>query len=164
MQILTSVQTGRRFMTAFIPAEKRFLSFRLDLMHLPRSGAVFDGYDGLCQRYAEISAKSFGVSLREVPNAEPLEVVINADEINERYVIDRLKREKRSGDLQKTDENEFTLTLDICDPTEAMKWVKTFIGRIKRINGGTENVRRQFKEDIDRMYEMYGGDDDEDIQ
>ncbi|MBQ8966686.1 WYL domain-containing protein [Ruminococcus sp.] len=164
MQVITSVQTGRRFLAAYSPGGDKYMTFRLDYMPRPKAGAVFDNYDEIKTRYDELCARSFGVSFAETKDVEPLVIVIYADEVKEQYIIDRLKREKRCGTLEKTGENEFTLTLDICDPTEAMKWVKTFIGRIKRLEGGTESLRKRFYSDIKRMYEMYGGDDDEDIQ
>ena len=164
MQILSSVQTGRRFMAAYLPEEDRFISFRLDYMPLPKTGRIFEDYDGIYERYKRISARSFGVTLKETSDAEPLRIMISADETSEPYIIDRLKREKRCGTLEKTGDNEFTVTLDINDPTEAMKWVKTFIGRIKRIEGGTKELRTVFSDDINRMYAMYGGEPDEDIQ
>ena len=45
-----------------------------------------------------------------------------------------------------------------------MHWAKTFIGRIARIEGGTDTVRQRFYNDISRMQKMYGGDEDEHIQ
>ncbi len=164
MQVLVSVQTGRRFLAAWTAASGRFCTMRLDHMQLPEEGGVCSTYDEIAARYAELSKRSFGVSLAQVSGAVPLRVVIEADEHEERFIIDRLEREKRCGVVEKTGENEFTVTLDICDPTEAMKWVKSFIGRIKRIEGGTEGVRDRFRSDIERMYKMYGGDADEDIQ
>lgn len=155
LQVLSSVQTGRRFLAAYSPDEDRFLTFRLDYLPLPKTGSIFDRPDEIAERYEKLSARSFGVSLAEVKNAEPLVMVIHADEEKENYIIERLKREKRCGKLEKTGENEFTLTLDICDPKEAMKWVKTFIGRIKRLEGGTEDIRSRFNEDVERMYRMY---------
>ena len=170
LQVLSSVQTGRRFVAAYIPDEDRFFSFRLDYLPLPKAGGAFGDAERIMQRYEKLAARCFGVSLFEAEGAQPLTLVIYADEQNERFIIDRLDREKRCGTLKKTGVNEFTLTLDICDPNEAMKWVKTFIGRIKRLEGGTDELRRRFDEDIKRMYQMYctdearGGKDDEDIQ
>ena len=45
-----------------------------------------------------------------------------------------------------------------------MHWAKTFIGRIVRIEGGSDNIRQRFYGDIARMNRMYGGDKDEHIQ
>ena len=164
LQVLSSVQTGRRFLAAWLPESGKFFSFRLDYMPMPKIGGIFDEYDEVMARYRKLIGRSFGVSLYEVEGAEPLKLVISADEEKELFIVDRLRREKRCGSLEKTGTNEFTVTLDICDPNEAMKWVKTFIGRIKHIEGGTEEIRRRFNSDIDRMYQLYGGDGGEDIQ
>lgn len=164
LQVLSSVQTGRRFLAAWLPECGRFFSFRLDYMPMPKVGGVFEEFDDVMARYRKIIKRSFGVSLYEVDGAEPPRLVISADEEKEQFIVERLRREKRCGTLEKTGENEFTVTLDVCDPNEAMKWVKTFIGRIKRIDGGTEGIRRRFYSDIERMYQLYGGDSVEDIQ
>ncbi len=164
LQVLSSVQTGRRFLAAWLPESGKFFSFRLDYMPMPKIGGIFDEYDEVMARYRKLIGRSFGVSLYEVEGAEPLKLVISADEEKEPFIVDRLRREKRCGSLEKTGMNEFTVTLDICDPNEAMKWVKTFIGRIKHIEGGTEEIRRRFNSDIERMYQLYGGDGGEDIQ
>ncbi|WP_294489529.1 WYL domain-containing protein [uncultured Ruminococcus sp.] len=164
LQVLSSVQTGRRFLAAWLPESGKFFSFRLDYMPMPKIGGIFDEYDEVMARYRKLIGRCFGVSLYEVEGAEPLKLVISADEEKELFIVDRLRREKRCGSLEKTGMNEFTVTLDICDPNEAMKWVKTFIGRIKHIEGGTEEIRRRFNSDIDRMYQLYGGDGGEDIQ
>lgn len=164
MQVLSAVQTGRRFLAAYIPSEERFFTFRLDYMPLPKLGSICDGFDGVMERYKALSARSFGVSLKEVPGAEPLKILLRIDEQNEFYVIERLKREKRCGSLERMGEDTYAVTLDLCDPNEAMKWVKTFIGRIVRAEGGEQQLRERFESDIERMYEMYGGETGEDIQ
>ena len=164
MQVLSAVQTGRRFLAAYIPEEERFFTFRLDYMPLPKLGRAYEDFDKMMEEYKALSARSFGVSLKEVPDAEPLRVILRIDEENEPYIIERLKREKRCGRLERTAANTYTVTLDLCDPTEAMKWVKTFIGRIIRLEGGEQALRERFVTDVERMNEMYGGEFDEDIQ
>ncbi|SEL19303.1 WYL domain-containing protein [Ruminococcus albus] len=164
MQILSSLQTGRRFLAVYIPSEDRFTSFRLDLMPMPKTAGRFDKYDDIRARYEKLVTRCFGVSMDNAKAAEPLRITFAVDESTEYFIIDRLEREKRCGVLKKTGDGEFTLTLNLCDPNEAMKWVKTFIGRIIKIEGGTEFLRKRFADDIDRMYAIYGGEDDQDLQ
>ncbi len=50
MQIIGSLQTGRRYLAAFIPAEDSFHSFRLDYLGEIRQGAVFPDYDRVTEK------------------------------------------------------------------------------------------------------------------
>ena len=48
-----------------------------------------------------------------------------------------------------------------------MHWVKTFIGRIVKIEGGNAAARELFRDDIERMNAMYNdnkGEQNDDIQ
>ncbi len=74
----------------------------------------------------------------------------------EYYIFDRVKREIRYGKIEQTGENTYLLTLDIYDPKEAVPWIRTFTGRIISIEGGTEEICRQFRTDTEAMAKLYG--------
>ncbi|NLT10570.1 MAG: WYL domain-containing protein [Ruminococcus sp.] len=161
MKILVSVQTGRRYLAAYIPALKRFSAFRFDYMKTVKKGDVCDDYDSLKVKFDRNMSRCFGVSFgmrRETGTVTPMKITLYIDEENEHYVLERLEREKRCCTLEKTDDHLYTLTADVFDPNELMHWAKTFIGRIVRIEGGADTVRRRFCSDISRMNRMYGGD------
>ena len=167
MKILVSVQTGRRYLAAYIPGMKRFSAFRLDYMRTVKKGGIYENYDALKDKFEKNLLHCFGVSFgtrRETGTVTPMKITIFADEEKEPYIAERLEREKRCCTLEKTGENLYTLTADVFDPNEIMHWAKTFIGRIVRTEGGSETVRQRFLDDIARMKKMYGGDEDEHIQ
>lgn len=167
MQILVSVQTGRRYLAGYIPEYKRFSSFRLDNMKAVKKGSVCDDYDELKAKYERNIRRCFGVSFgtrNETGTVTPVKMTFFVDEDNEPFILERLKRERRECILEKTGEHLYTLTADIFDPNELMHWAKTFIGRIVSIEGGCDSVRKRFYTDIERMNKMYGGDEDEYIQ
>lgn len=167
MQILCSVQTGRRYLVAYIPEYRRFNSFRLDFIRMVKSGSSCDEYDEIYDKYLRNTAKCFGVSFgmrRDVGAVEPIKITFTIDEETEKFVIDRLKREKRNGTLEKIGDNLFALTVDAFDPNEVMHWAKTFIGRIVSVEGGNKTVRELFYKDMLRMKKMYGGEENDDIQ
>ena len=64
-------------------------------------------------------------------------------------------REKRCGTVERIGENTFLFCADVFDPNEIMQWAKTFIGRIISVEGGSEDIRRKFYTDIERMHRMY---------
>lgn len=167
MKILVSVQTGRRYLAAYIPGLKRFTAFRLDYMKTVKKGDICGNFDALKEKFDRNMLHCFGVSFgmrKETGTVTPMKITFYVDEENEHFVLDRLEREKRCCTLEKTGEHLYTLTADVFDPNELMHWAKTFIGRIVRIEGGSDSVRERFYSDIAAMNKMYGGDDDEHIQ
>ena len=167
MQILVSVQTGRRYLAAYIPAVRRFSAFRLDYIKTVKKGGKYEDYDAVRADFERNIPRCFGVSFgmrKETGTVTPMKITFFADEEKEQFIIDRLNREKRCCTLEKSGENLYTLTADVFDPNEIMHWAKTFIGRIVYIDGGSEMVRRRFYSDISRMNRMYGGDKNEHIQ
>ena len=162
MQILVSVQTGRRYLTAFVPKFNSFNSVRLDRIKSIKKGAVCKEYSSLYEEYEKNIARCFGVSFSPKTDCEtsPMRITFYADEEKEPYILDRLEREKRCCTLEKSGEHLYTLTADVLDPNEIMHWVKTFIGRIVSIEGGAEDIIKRFYDDVERMNKMYGGDEE----
>lgn len=158
MQISISVQTGRRYLIAFIPQYKRFNSFRLDLTRSVKPGEVCPNYDAVREKYEANIVRCFGASFgerKQTGSVTPLKITFIADEETEPHIIQRLLREKRCGKLTRTAENMYELELDVFDPMEPMHWIKTFIGRITKLEGGSESARKLFFDDIKRMNEIY---------
>ncbi len=167
MQILVSVQTGRRYLAAYIPAIRKLISFRLDHIRSVKIGGVCEEFDDFKAAYDRNISRCFGVSFgmrRNSDSVDPVRITFFVDEVNEPFILERLEREKRCGSLENSGDHLYTITADVFDPNEIMQWAKSFIGRIVRIEGGNENVRKRFYSDINKMYELYGGDDDEHIQ
>lgn len=167
MQISISVQTGRRYLIAYIPQYKRFNSFRLDFLRAVKLGEPCPYYDTVREKYDKNIARCFGSSFgerRETGNVTPLKVTFTADEKTEQHIIQRLLREKRCGNLTRVSENLYELEIDVFDPMEPMHWIKTFFGRITKLEGGSESARKMFFSDIERMDAMYNGDSNEHIQ
>lgn len=167
MQILVSVQTGRRYLAAYIPTRHRFSAFRLDYMKTVKKGSVYEDYEKLKEWFGVNMSRCFGVSFgdrKENGTVDVMKITFYVDEEKESYILERLEREKRCCTLEKNGEHLYTLTADVFDPNELMHWAKTFIGRIVKIEGGSESVLKRFYGDISRMNRMYGGDDDEHIQ
>lgn len=169
MRISASVQTGRRYLVAYIPLYNRFNAFRLDYIRAVKQCEPFAGFDSIYEKYCNNEKRCFGVSFgerRETGNVTPLAVTIKIGE-GEEFIINRIDREKRCGTLEKISDNLYKLTIDAFDPVEPMHWVKTFIGRIVKIEGGNAAARELFRDDIERMNAMYNdnkGEQNDDIQ
>jgi len=167
MQIFVSVQTGRRYLAAYVPANKRFVLFRLDFIRRVRIGSPSAAYPQIAEKFRRNRVRCFGVSFgmrRENEPSEPLKLTVRVNPQTEAYVLERLRREKRCGTLEQVGEQLFQMTFDVHDPNEVMQWTKTLIGRIVRAEGGTPKLRARFQWDIRRMQRMYGAENDEHIQ
>ena len=74
-------------------------------------------------------------------------------------LIDRLYREGRGGEIQRIRENEYLYSGAFFDTNEMLSWLKTFTGRILDIQCRNRAVVAKVKRDLERMYEMYCGDE-----
>lgn len=167
LQIFSSVQTGRRYLAAYVPEYKRFNTYRLDYIKEPKKGKVCEDYEHIYEKFTRSLSKCFGVSYgnrHKEGNFPPMKMTLFIDEEKEGYVLERVMREKRCCTVEKTGEHLYTVTADIFDCNEIMTWVKSFIGRTASLEGGSEGVRRRYFSDIHRMKKLYGGEDDEHIQ
>ena len=159
LQISSSAQTGRRYLMAYIPEYSRFNSYRLDRISAVKLCEVCDLFDEIREKYVRNAACTWGVSFgdrRVDGKTQPIKLTIKIDK-NERHIIDRLNREKRGGTLRQLSETLWELELDVFDAMEPLPWIKTFIGRIAGIEGGSEAARQTLLSDISRMNKMYNG-------
>ena len=164
---ITSVQTGRRYLAAYVPQRKRFCSFRLDAIRSIAIVGYAEDYEAVKAAYLRNLSRCYGVSFGmrdEFGKAEPLQILFAADEQTEPFFIERLYREKRIGTVTRIEANRYLLTVDAFDPHEVMHWAKSCIGRILSVSGGTKQIRDRFLSDIDRMQAMYGGQTNDTVQ
>ena len=166
IKILSSVQTGRRYIAGFASWRKKPVSLRLDHIKKIRPLEVCEDYGARIAEFEEQYKHCFGVSFGFDESPEPVEVRITfrVDEENEGFILERIKREMRQGSLERLGKNRYLLTERLSDPNEMMHWVKSFIGRIERFEGATPEVCERFENDIKRLHEMYGGDASVDVQ
>ena len=75
----------------------------------------------------------------------------------ESYILDRLHREKRNGYVEMLDANTYRFRADVYDAREMLPWIRTFIGRIEKLECSNPDVTKRFYEDIQQMYAIYGG-------
>ena len=81
------------------------------------------------------------------------------DEEKESYILKRLYREGRGALVRNTGEHEYLYTGTFFDINEMLSWLKTFTGRILDIQCRNRAVVAKVKRDLERMYEMYCGDE-----
>jgi len=155
LHILTSVQTGRRYVTVYNKHARRLANLRIDVIQSVRPLGEFPDYDTCAQDALRNTPRSWGVSFDGTSRTEQLFLKLSIDEKREQYIIDRIMREGRSGELLRVGKNTYLYSVEVFDSNEVMPWIKTFVGRIISLDGTNRDVVNRFYRDVQMMYEMY---------
>lgn len=156
LKILISAQTGRRFACMYSFKNRRFTSFRLDYIKTIALDEEIPYAEELKEKLEHNLNKVWGVGFGGVRRSEILCMKLRINEKYENYIIDRIKREGQGGELLKIDADTFLFTKEIYDTTDMSPWIKTFTGRIIRLEGSNQMVINRFYNDMKRLAEMYG--------
>lgn len=156
LEIFISVQNGRQYLMAYSPQTKRISSFRIDNILSVKIGEVSTIFDKCRQKLNEMKPHMWGVSTqsRFGNRMESVEFTVTYRE-DETYIHRRLEREKRCGTVEQIDANTSRFTAEVYDASELVPWIRSFIGRITDIEFSNKELERQFKEDLEKMYQLY---------
>ena len=155
-RIHISSQTGRQYLLGFSEKEQCFRSFRLDTIHKVKPGSQESQHEAMMQRLDTFSVHMWGVSLRNQNETDHLEMVIHAD-ASEPFILQRLIREKRNGQVTVLDPHTYLYQADVYDALEMLPWIRTFIGRIERLECSNPQVMDRYYADLDAMTSLYEG-------
>ena len=158
MAILVSVQTGRRYLVLYGDKRKKLHSFRLDYIRSAKIlGPCPPEFLEQLRLYAEESLNAaWGASISWRPRREYFSMELYIDEKREKYILNRLMREGRGCEIQQVGVNRFRYSIETADTNELMEWVKSFTGRICKLDGSNRQVIQRFYRDMKRMEELYG--------
>lgn len=150
LKIYVSTQGGRRYLLGYRYAVGRLYFYRLDRILSVKEGARDLGdYTALVE---ELQRHLWGVSVS--PAVQTLEMDIRVEE-GEQFIADRLYREKRCGTVYPIDENTYRFTAAVYDPAEMLPWLRTFIGRIVRLECSDPAVTERFYGDLAALRQAY---------
>ena len=113
----------------------------------------FEELKGVCVEYGK---HIWGVSKGEDTALEHLSMKLHV-EPDEEYIVRRLKREKRSGDVDQLDETTWLFSIDVYDSMELLPWIRMFTGRIMELKCSNTAVSDAYYNDLGQMTELYGG-------
>lgn len=157
LKIFISVQNGRQYLMAYAPEDKRISSYRTDNIISVKYGETVGEFNELREKLNHMQQFMWGVRTqsRSGNRLEHVEFTIQYDE-GETHIPQRLEREKRCGKVEHFDKHTSRFYADVYDSSELIPWIRTFICRITEIHFSNEAIDRQFKKDVQVMYEMYG--------
>ena len=156
LKIYISVQSGRQYLLCRTGENNRFLFFRVDTIH---SVQPLKGASAPCPQ-KELEAhqtRLWGVSDGDGNTVHHIEMDV-AVAPGEGYIVQRLLREKRCGRVDMVEDGLWRFQADVYDPREMLPWLRTFIGRIVRLECSDEGVTERFYNDLSAMAALYGGD------
>ena len=156
LKIYISTQTGRQYLLGWSPREDRFSFWRLDLIDAVKPGEKAEIPPELKSRLREFQRHIWGVSAGNGNNLEHLEMTLRIGS-DERYIVQRLEREKRCGKVEQVDETHWRFSAEVYDALELMPWVRSFIGRIEGFHSDNPEMNARFYNDLEAMSALYGG-------
>lgn len=159
IKLYVSTQNGREYLLCHESGGSGLLFVRLDNI---RDASI----KGKCERYQEFeneyeSSKVYlwGVISGKAKDISHVEMTIRVNP-NEDFIVNRLEREKRNGHVYKLNDHQYKYVVDTYDAMELMPWIRTFIGRIDKLESSNSYLKKKFEEDMNEMYSMYLGGDD----
>ncbi|MDL2248445.1 WYL domain-containing protein [Tyzzerella sp. OttesenSCG-928-J15] len=155
LKIFVSVYTGRRYVCMYNLKNNRFFTYRLDHVKSVKSTGLFEDTDSLKEKLDKNLPNVWGVSFGGRSRSETIRLTLYIDEEKEKYVLERLIREGKGGEIQKIAPNTFLFTKKVFDSIDATPWVKTFIGRIIKLEGTNQAFVDRFYNDVAKMGRMY---------
>ncbi len=155
MRFYFSAQSGRQYVLGYHYAYRKPMFFRLDSIRKVKAGDVDPDPEKYEAFWREFDRHLWGVSAGE-HTLDHIEMQVHAGP-EEGFIVDRLTREKRHGSVEQVDGETWKFTTDVYDASEMMPWIRTFIGRIVKLECSNAFMTRLFREDLEKMRRMYGG-------
>ena len=158
LKIFISTQNGRQYLQCHHCRFHTMQFFRIDrirsveLLEEEPDYAVYEGY------ITKFRTHLWGTSDGGGYRIDHLEITIHVGD-DEDFIPKRLEREKRNGTVTRLDDHTYLYTVDTYDAYELMPWLRTFIGRIKKLECTDSRVTTQFYADLEEMQKLYGGDE-----
>ncbi len=151
-----STQTGRQYVLCFHYREKKPVFFRLDGIRNVKKLGIEKHPEKYEAFWKELDKHLWGTSPGE-HSLDHLEMDVHVG-AGEEFIVSRLEREKRHGTVEQIDRETWRFSADVYDASEMLPWLRTFIGRIDRLECSSPFVTERFRNDLQEMRNMYRGD------
>lgn len=155
LKILTSTQTGRKYVLVYKENSEKFISLKLNNIKDVKELEESQIYDDIKLDMEKNMNRCWGVSFPKSDKNNYIKLKLKINEKYENYIIKRLEIEGRGGKIEKLDENTFEYYKEVFDVNEMIPWIKTFTGRIISLESNNEYIVNKYNKDMERMFEMY---------
>ncbi len=183
LKIYISTRQGRQYVLGYEPERKQYNSVRLDQIHSVQMGGEYPDYEAVRKQFQEVQKHLWGVVLDKQNRTEHLEMDVQVGK-GEEYIVNRLMREARCGTVEQVGEETaeqtgeptakktaeqageqtWRFSADVYDTIELLPWIRTFTGRITRLESSDGRVEELFYSDLKELKQRYtvtegGGED-----
>ena len=157
LRLRVSVQSGRQYLLAYVPRLNSIASFRTDNILSVKPGEPCGQFEQHHLELDRIIPHLWGISMPASAD-QPLEHITFTVEYTDKetHIHRRLEREKRCGTVEKLSEHSSRFSADVYDAMEMLTWVRSFICRITHFECSNSETEARFRNDLLKMYEMYG--------
>ena len=155
VRLYFSTQSGRQYILGYHYAFRKPVFFRLDSIRKVRPLDAEPDPEKYEEFWKNFDRHLWGVSTGE-HTLDHIEMLVHAGP-DEGFITDRLMREKRHGIVEQIDSETWKFTADVYDASEMIPWLRTFTGRIVKLECSDSSITRLFRDDLDTMRRMYGG-------
>ena len=158
LKIFISTQGGRQYLLCWHYRFRKLMFFRLDYIRKIEPGDIEQHPELYEEHYRRFRPHQWGTSVGPGRKLDHIEVTLTYGP-GEGHIPRRLEREKRCGTVELPEEGVCRYIADVYDAEELLPWLRTFIGRITRLECSNPDVVRRFYEDLEQMAKLYGGED-----
>ncbi len=156
VKILRSTQTGRQYVLLDRRGSVHHPAYRLDYIRTVEPLDVDPDAEAKRCAYEARRDTCWGISHAGARLPERIEMTIAADEATEGYIIQRLQRERRHGDVERVSPGVYRYTAMVNDTSELLPWLRSYTGRILSLEGDNTAALRRFRYDLLRICRQYG--------
>lgn len=161
LNVFVSTRTGRENLFAYSYRSRRVVMIRMDHIAGVTPLEKEEEPERREEQGREYRKSLWGTSSGSAadPVMDRVEMIVYASPA-EWFIPDRLEREKRNGTVEQVDGTHWRFETTCCDARELLPWIRTFTGRITSLKCSNPCLTDRWREDMDAMMSLYGGDAD----
>lgn len=160
VKIYVSTQNGREYLLCYYDGRHGLSFIRLDNIKSVQVKEVCENYQDYDIQYRKSKPYIWGAVVGSDKSISHVEITIRVGK-KEDFILQRLNREKRNGRVCKINDITYKYVVDTYDAMELVPWIRTFIGRILKIESDNPELEKLFRKDLEELYDMYlGGEGD----
>ena len=157
LKIFVSTQGGRQYLLCYHFRFHKLMFFRIDYIYAVEPLDPEPNHERYAGYFEKFQSHLWGTSSGTGFNVDHLEMTVTYGP-GEEFIPKRLEREKRNGTVEILDDRTCRYSTDVYDASELIPWLRTFIGRIVKLECSDSTVVERFWSDLEKMSALYGGD------
>lgn len=162
IKLYVSTQNGREYLLGHGEGMSGLTFVRLDNIRKIETDRKCEKYQEVENEYLSAKPYLWGVIAGNTTDITHIEMTLRVKE-DEEFIVRRLEREKKNGQIYRINEQQYKYVVDTYDAMELMPWIRSFVGRIEKLESDNSYLEKKFMEDMQLMYSMYLEGDNDDI-